>query len=219
VADGRALLVVLVVVALALAAALVWRSASGGGDDPADLDEHSARIQRLRRDGDVPGLVTEASNPDVRLATRAVEALAFAGPEALPHLERMIKDNAAREVRASAVAAFARAAKPGQTRPVARALRDDPSPGVRANAAVALGHMHACDEMETLLSAMDDVDKKVRRRAADAVHQITGVQFSFRAGDSPDRRRAAIDRIRLLWPHIEPRVRAHHARPRRDRGR
>ena len=218
-ASGRALLVVLVVVALALAAAVVWQFAFAGGDDRAGLDEHSARIERLRRDGDVPGLVREASNPNVRLAVGAVKALAFAGPEALPHLERMMKDNAAREVRASAVAAFAQAAKPGQTRPVARALRDDPVPEVRANAAVALGHMHACDEMETLLSAMGDEDKKVRRRAAQAVHQITGVQFSFRAGDSPDRRRAAIDRIRFLWPHIESRVRAHHARPRKDRRR
>ena len=218
-ANGRALLVVLIVVALALAAALVWQSAFGGGDDRADLDEHSARIERLGRDRDVPGLVREASNPDVRLAARAVNALAFAGPEALPHLERMMKDHAAQEVRASAVAAFAQAAKPGQTHSVARALREDPSPEVRANAAVALGHMHACDEMETLLSAMRDEGKKVRRRAAQAVHQITGVQFSFRADDSPDRRRAAIDRIRFLWPHIEQRVRAHYARPRKDRRR
>ena len=215
-ADGRALFAVLVVVALALAAAVVWQFAFAGGDDGAGLDEHSARIDRLRRDGDVPALVREASNPNVRLATRAVEALGYAGPEALPHLERMIKDNAAREVRACAVAAFAQAAKPGQTRPVALALRDDPVPEVRANAAVALGHMHACDEMEALLSAMGDEDKKVRRRAAQAVHQITGVQFSFRAGDPPDRRRAAIQRIRFLWPHIAPRVRAHHARPSRD---
>jgi hypothetical protein len=53
--------------------------------------------------------------------------------------------------------------------------------------------------MAELLGAMGDADPRVRARAGVAVQKILHADFFFRADDPPEKRRAAIARIRAHW--------------------
>ena len=69
----------------------------------------------------------------------------------------------------------------------------------RAVAAAKLGEMRDEDSMPALLRAMEDPDPLIRGRAAAAVRKIMKANYYFRAGDSPERRKEVIDRIKKDW--------------------
>jgi len=186
---------VLIGAALVVGAAVTWRLATGG--------------DRYRRKGDVAALGREVSNSDLKVAQRAVDALGVVGPKAVSEIEKAMGDDRPK-VRAKAAIALASAGHRDRTALLAKAARDDPSADVRATAVSALGQVYAYNEMETLLAALEDGDVTVRRRAAEAICRITGVDFAFRADDPPEKRRKIIAIVRHLWPKMEPRVRDYY---------
>lgn len=206
-----ALRIGLIGLAAVLAAGVVWRltTAGEGGDGPKDPD--AARIDRLRRNRDVAALAKEAARAKVEVARRAVAAMARVGPQAAPQIRQAMNDPRA-EVRESAVVALgrvsARVPLPVDMAALAKTAREDGSLKVRAGAVTALGAIHAFEELETLLSAMQqDESLDVRRRAAAAVIRIIGVDVGFKAGDPPQKRQQAIERIRAVWDKDGPVIR------------
>ncbi len=69
----------------------------------------------------------------------------------------------------------------------------------RAAAANALAKFQYWDAMEALLDAMENESPAVRGSAGMAVRQILGVDYGFRANDSPSKRQAVVARLRRDW--------------------
>ena len=83
-------------------------------------------------------------------------------------------------------------------------LSQEHPPQVRAAAAAALAAEPETasrdpDTMTALLAALEDPDPVVRGRAGAAVATILNADFYYRAEDPPERRRAAIEKIRTHW--------------------
>ena len=204
-------LAVLIGIGVVLAAGVVWRLTTAGDGGGGRKDPDVARIDRLRRNRDVAALAKEAAGPKVEVARRAVAAMAHVGPQAAPQIRQAMNDPRA-EVRQAAVVALgrvsARVPQPVDMAALAKAARGDGAVKVRAGAVIALGAIHAFEELETLLSAMQkDKSLHVRRRAAAAVVRIIGVDVGFKAGDPPQKRRQAIERIRAVWRKDGPVIR------------
>lgn len=205
-------------------AGLVWRlttAGDSGGNEPEDPD--AARIERLKVNRDVAALAKEAAGPKVEVARRALEAMADIGPAAAPQIRRVIKDPRPK-VRESAVVVLgrvsARVPPPVDIEALADIAREDESSNVRAAAVIALGAMHAFEELETLLSRMqEDESIDVQRRAAAAVIRIIGVDVGFKAGDSLQKRQEAIERIRAVWRKDGARIRRFYIAVRKRGGR
>ena len=199
---------ILIAIAAVLAVVVGWRLVSGGGDRP-NLEPDEARIDKLRREGDVEALAAEISGPNEGAARRAVAAMGTIGARAVTHIERAMQDPRPK-VRQKAALAYTRAAESKQAAPLAKAARDDESPGVRAAAVTGIGRLCAYEEMETLLAAMDDPDLMVRRRAADAVAHIIGRRYRYNATDSSEKRRPAIAVIRGMWAKDKKMIARYH---------
>lgn len=102
------------------------------------------------------------------------------GPPPLPRtLEASLRDlgSAKPEVRASAIQDLVRHARADESlrdraRSLVEARLEDPHPGVRSAAAVALGDLSAADGLPKLLLAVDDDDAHVRQMAINALGEI-----------------------------------------------
>ena len=188
----------LIATAAVLVAVLIWQLISGGG--PA-IDSIDARMEKLRQAGDVEGLAAEGRSSDILAARRAVETLGYLGPKAVEHIEPFLADPRA-EIRQRAATAYAKAADSNVAPPLAKVARTDTSPVVRAAAVTVLGQARVYGEMDTLLTAMNDEDVVVRRRAADAVTLILSLRHAYDPKGSSAQRLKAIAVIRQFW---EPR--------------
>jgi len=185
----------------------------GGGLDINSLD---ARIEELRRAGDVEALGAEARSSDIATARRAVEALGYLGSKAVAQIRQALGDPRP-EVRQHAATAYARAADPEEAAPLAEIARTDESPVVRASALTALGRAGIYSEMETLLAGMNDKDTVVRRRAAAAVTLILGRKFPYNPDSSPAQRLKAIGAIRRFWTRTKGTVGEYYDKNRKRR--
>ena len=185
----------LVVAAAVLGVLVIWQLMRGGGPP---IDELDARMEKLRADGNVEALATEAKSPDIRTARSAVETMGYVGPKAVKQIRRHLKDPRP-EIRQKAATAYAKAADPKEAAPLAEVARTDNSPIVRAAAITGLGRARAYGEMETLLTAMNDDDIVVRRRAAEAVVLILGRRYPYDPNASSAQRLKSIDVIRQFW--------------------
>lgn len=189
--------------AVALLVALSWR---GGGD----------RIERYRRAGDAEALAEVAAGAEADVAKRAAHALGALGPKAAPHLRKVLADERP-EIRQRAAIALGRAAGREAGPALAAVAEGDRSTHVRAAAVTALGRARAFDQMPALLAALEDPSETVRRRAREAIADVTGIEFNFPVSGSPQARRQAIARIRALWAKMEPDVRSYHTADRAKR--
>ena len=190
----------LVAAAAVLGVLVIWQLMRGGAPPIDELDE---RMEKLRADGDVEALATEAKSPDIRTARRAVESMGYVGPKAVRQIRRALKDPRP-QIRQRAATAYARAADPKEAAaPLADVARTDKSTEVRAAAVTALGRSRACGEMETLLAAMNDEDIVVRRRAAEAVVLIIGRRYPYDPNGPSARRLKSIAVIRLFWAQVK----------------
>ena len=77
------------------------------------------------------------------------------------------------------------------------------SPNVRAAALSGLAKQEDYVDMETLLAALEDESPRVRGRAGAALQRMLGLDFYFRAMDPPEKRQAAINRIRAAWGRMQ----------------
>ena len=212
--KGRLLLLVLIGIALVLVPLVVWQFATAGGGNveaETETDPIAVRIEGHRRNGDTAALVREASSADVKVVRLAMYALADSGPVGVPHIERAIRDDRP-QVREAAAAALGRAAGRDRSGLLAEVVSKDTAANVRATAASALGQMRAYNEMETLITALEDSDRMVRSRANAAINRITGVHFKFRADDPLKERNKAIAMIRRLWPTMKPNIERYYAK-------
>ena len=167
------------------------------GGNP-DIDDIDARMEKLRKAGNVEALGAETANKDPLTARRAVQTLGYAGRKAVPHIRRAMSDPRP-EVRQQAASAYARAADPKKSAPLREIARTDKSPTVRASAVTALGRERIYEEMDTLLDAMDDDDFIVRRRAAESVVQLIGRRYPYKPGAPSAKRKEYIAVIRRFW--------------------
>ena len=159
-------------------------------------DADTGRINGPREQKNVAALGQEIDTQDPKISCEAVRALGQLGPQAMPQVEKAMK-NPRSEIRREAAAAYPRTST-GPTAPVlAAAARTDPDATVRAVAVTALGRMRALDEIETLLAAVQDADPMVRQRASDAIGCIMGGRYDF--GGTDAQRRQTVAEVRKAW--------------------
>ncbi len=75
-------------------------------------------------------------------------------------------------------------------------------PEVRAAAAESLGAMRYYEAGPALIQAMENGPMVLRSAAGVALQRIMKVHYGYRAGDSLERRREALDLIRADWPQF-----------------
>ena len=200
-------LCVLIAAAVLLAAVAAWQLFwPRGGQAAAREGPAAARIDKHRRERNVPALGREVAHRDVAVARQAVAALGRIGPESLPEVRRALRDSRG-PVRERAATVFARIAPREDATALAQVAREDASSDVRAAAVSGLNHMCAFEQMEAILAAMDDSDEVVRRRAATAARRFACARVGFKADDPPQKRKAAIQRMRSVWLQHEARAR------------
>lgn len=148
-----------------------------------------------------------AASIDSPTYRRVTELARQRKPENLPELEAAAKSPDWR-ARHAAVSGIGRLGLKGDPQLLISTLRNaQESPEVRANAAEWLGDMACWDAGPALIDALEDPLEVVRMRAGVAFRKLVIVDMGFRASDPPDRRRAAVERIRFRWPDL---LRIHH---------
>ena len=189
---------ILIVIAAALGGVAAWVLFRGGDDDPALIDPAVARVEKLRKEKNVEELAKAVSHANESMARHALGALATFGHESLPQITKALSDPRPK-VREKAATVFSQAADYQEAGEVARVATEDSSPDVRAAAVSTLDRMRAFTEMDALLAAMDDPDVVVRRRAYAAARRIACTEVLFKASDPPEKRRAALAKLRSVW--------------------
>lgn len=80
-----------------------------------------------------------------------------------------------------------------------RVLSESQSPQVRAACIRALYAQWDYDSMPVFLDALDDESELVRARAGAAVERMMSVDFDYHHDDPPEKREAAVKRLREHW--------------------
>jgi HEAT repeat protein len=199
----------LICIAGLLAGAVIGRMLLTGDESLEGLSPDEARIERLRRRGDVAALAEEVGSHQPKVAVLAVRALASLAPGSLPHLETAMEQPRP-EVREAAAISLAQAGGRGKGALLAEATNDE-SAKVRAAAVTGLGQVRAFDQMPALLAALEDDSLGVRRRAAEAITRITGIDFNFRADAPLDQRQRAAAQFRTLWELVKEDIRKRYS--------
>jgi HEAT repeat protein len=199
-ADRRLRPALLVIAAIALTAAATWRVVTwwyAGAADPV-----VERVERMRAAGDAGGLGRTVAEADAEEARLALAALGRMGSDAAAEIRSALADERP-AVREMAALALGRAAARREAGRLADVAAEDESGTVRAAAVTALGDVKAYDQMETLIAALADPDEMVRRRAAAAIAQVTGITFPFNARKPDDPRHVqAVANLRRIWPKM-----------------
>ena len=133
----------LIAIAAILSIVVIWRLVRSAGPE---IDSIDARMEALRKAGDVEGLAAIARSTDILAARRAVETLGYLGPKAVEPIIALLNDERV-VIRQRAAAAYARAADTSEAPALARVARADTSPSVRAAAVTALGHARVYGEI------------------------------------------------------------------------
>jgi HEAT repeat protein len=122
----------------------------------------------------------------------------LAPPEELLQQAMTAADEPARNEAAANLTRHGKRALP-QLRELAAA---GPSPKVRAIAIVSLGSSGDYDSMPKLLDGLQSEDPSIRLAAQAAVERLLGARFGYRAGDPPEEREAAAQRMRDQWERL-----------------
>ncbi|MBI1373275.1 MAG: hypothetical protein GC159_11130 [Phycisphaera sp.] len=164
----------------------------------------SELVKQLTPDQSTKTLTRYASDPDTRVAKRAVLMLANpARPEAVPVVFAVARDPRP-EVREAAVAGLGSFHRDDVDRnKVAAILAEDHAAEVRAAAARSLGTLQAWEGMPALVKALRDDDLAVRRSAYGAIKKMLGRDYGYVAEDTPAANAAAIRKIETVWPGME----------------
>jgi len=199
-------------IACVLAIVTVWWYTTGQNDDYADMDAAQARILKLERAGDVPGLAAEVANPEARVARLALAALGrVATPPAVEQIVAATSDGRPK-VRSAAALAYSTALKQADAPLLTTLLLGDKDPAVRITAASAIARMAAYGEVESLLKAMlDDAAVSVRASAAEATWAVLMRKVENYNPRAPrDERVAAVKVVRSMWTDMKEAVAEYH---------
>lgn len=195
------LVALLAVVYVAVHGVPAWRGSRSADETPAG-DVPAAR-PRAGDSADLPRSAREKASERSEVAVRRREVVRIAiqrKPEHLPRLREAAADPDWR-VRHAAVNGVGRLGREGDPQFLIDVLSNrDELPEVRAAAAERLGEMRFWDAGPAIIEAMEDSSTLLRARAGVALRRIMVVDFRYRAGDPPNRRREALQRIRQLWP-------------------
>jgi HEAT repeat protein len=195
----------LVIGAAAVLAACVL---SGCGSDRSARDAEGARASQAPRDtaageGSSGDAAAETSSPRGAESYRQLVRLSRQqNPDHLP-LFRREATQADWKRRHAAVVGIGRLKEKGDPKLLVETFRNrQERPEVRAAAAEALGAMRYVEAGPDLIDALDDGSELVRNNAAIALRKIMQVDFGYRAGDPPGRRRDIAALIRRKWPEF-----------------
>jgi len=83
-----------------------------------------------------------------------------------------------------------------------RVAEEGDTPQVRAAATLGLGRARDWESMPLLIEALESDSELERGRAASAINRIVGQDFGYRARDPVEKRREAIELIKLKWPRL-----------------
>jgi HEAT repeat protein len=154
------------------------------------------RIEKLEKAKDIPALKAAVLDPDEQVAQRAVVAIGnIAGPGGAAHLQPALADKRPL-IRQTAVAQLGHLGDRDNVEDITAVLHRDAAPEVRAAAAQALGELRSWKALPSVIDALNDPDRFVRRSADHAVGQIFGLKFRFDPDASPGERQAMIAQIR-----------------------
>jgi HEAT repeat protein len=161
-----------------------------------------ARIAQLEAKKDTAALLEATKSEDTEVAQRAVEGLGKIGPEAREQIQAALRDRRP-PVREVAIARLADVTDREHVDVINQTVRADPSPGVRATAARALGQLRAWNGMDTLIAGLNDPDPFVRRCAMEAIKTITGAHYVYDADGTAAQRAQVMAQIRKELPILK----------------
>jgi len=195
-------------VLLSALAALVAAGLAGCSEPESEIEQ----IQEFEDSGNVDALAERALEAEPEVGRHAVRSLGRLGPKAEPAL-RQVMEKGKPTVRAEAALVYPRVSSRQKAQePLATISRRDPEPYVRASALTALGRMRALDSMEAIIEALNDPDLGVRRRAADAVARIMGLEYELYLDGPEEKRLEAIEVVRKSWNHTKNFLRQYYER-------
>jgi hypothetical protein len=143
-----------------------------------------------------------AKDPDVREAQALWRKASRGDRKCLPELEKALGDPKA-SIREAAVVGMGFFAREADSAKLARVLKNDPAPAVRAAAAGQLGNQNKWENMPALVGALRDPNVSVRQRAYTAICDMLGVGFPFNpSGDEAGRDRD-VSRVEKEYPGLE----------------
>ena len=196
-------LAVLVGLVVVVCASYFW---PGGQDDLTDQlrsSDRSARlaaIDALARDGSdeaMQAVAEVAGDEDVRVASRAVLAVSNSRLRDRRKYVMAAAQDPRAEVREAGMIGVGRLGDKQEAAMLSRVVDDRAEDEhVRAAAVQAIGQMRAWRHRDAAIRALEDPSARVRGRAGAAVRSMIGRDFKFRANDPPDKRKAAVGRIR-----------------------
>lgn len=151
------------------------RAAAAGGLGAfvlaGELDEMDSALA-MRAEEVLMGLLTDPVEP-VAVQCRALESIAYSGETAVRQFIEDAYYSPLEELRLSALVAMGRSADI-RWRRLARAELGNPSPAMRAEAAVACGELEAKAALPDLLELLDDDEQMVRLAAIFALGRLGG---------------------------------------------
>lgn len=148
-------------------------------DSPLVRRQAALALGSLGHRGAVPALLTALGDRDPQVRAYVAFALGeLADGRVLAALLRAVTDDA-EEVRDYATAALGRLQDLRATPALLWLLAHDPSPYVRAHAALALGELGAKGACGGLLAALEDPSDLTRRRSHRALCQLSGQNLPF----------------------------------------
>ena len=193
--ERRPIIIAGIAVILVLFGFLFFRSSGTVETDPA-----LARIEKLERKKDVPGLTQAVNDPDPRVACRALAGLGrVAGPSASATMGQAMTDSRP-IVRQTAVLVAGDYGMHDLLGQAVDVLKNDHSPLVRSAAAKCLGKLDDWDGVEPLIAAMNDDDRFVRVAASRSAQEILGFRFNYSPEAPSAMREAQIAQIKKRLP-------------------
>ncbi|MGB2819825.1 MAG: HEAT repeat domain-containing protein [Phycisphaerae bacterium] len=206
--SGKQLLLLLVGLAAVLAAgSLIVHGLSGPDTSaPADGDEALASDGPEGTEGKGAGDDGGKGGPQdpVSVETyRDVVKLSWRrDPKYLPELKQAAGDSEWKK-RHAAVSGIGQLKEKGDPEFLLSVLSNEAErPEVRAAAAEGLGAMRFYEAGPALIQAMENGPLALRTAAGVALRRIMKVHYGYRAGDSIERRREALNLIRSDWPQF-----------------
>jgi len=210
--SRSAKIVLVILIAAAAAVGGSWWYADARNRSGPDLTD--ARRAIARKDYDAVVEIV-AAKPSVDAKTYVRHLGVQLGPAAAPVLTRLVdrRVEPREDVRAWSATAL-NAAIPAETpkdpnapavTALVAALKNDPSPAVRASAATTLGYTRTYQTMGDLFEAMNDPQLSVRRAAGRAVAKITRLRLYYRPDAPEPQRLEQIRKLKLWWSDVDNR--------------
>lgn len=141
------------------------------GQDPTILSKTIDSIRRIRTPEAVPALLDLLDTEDPVIRQKVVEAIGQCGdPRAAEHLEQVMAEDRAEEVRAAAAKALGELGDPESAAALEQALQD--TFNIRVKAVISMGQLKVETLVPTLTRLLKDQSPEIRFHSALAIAEI-----------------------------------------------